>query len=194
MMAFQKIETQRCILMLEHQKNSDYPNGRNTRLIEWFDRWRKPIRNWLRNRASAPPADIDDLVQEVFVRLMRYSDNITVDNPQGYLFRVAANVASEWRDRSRIRQPHDDSWLEDLQIEERDEPENALARLWATEYVQAAVSQLRPRQREVLQLHIDEGLTYKQIAQERGLTYRIVLRDLTRAYSQLRIQLKLEDL
>ena len=86
-------------------------HSRDGRLIEWFGKWRKPIRNWLRNRASVPPGDIDDLAQEVFLRLLRYSDDITVDNPQGYLFRIAANVANEWRERSRVRKPHDDSWL-----------------------------------------------------------------------------------
>ena len=175
-------------------KESAPKEGRDGRLIEWFGKWRKPIRSWLRNRASVPPGDIDDLAQEVFLRLLRYSDDIAVDNPQGYLFRIAANVANEWRERSRIRKPHDDSWLEELQIEAGDEPENAFARSRATEYVQAAVDRLPPRQREVLLLHVNEGLTYKQIAQQRGLTYRIVLRDLTRAYSTLRMQLRLEDL
>ena len=168
--------------------------NRDGRLIEWFGKWRKPIRSWLRNRASVPPGDIDDLAQEVFLRLLRYSDDIAVDNPQGYLFRIAANVANEWRERSRVRRPHDDSWLDELQIESGDEPENAFAKTRANEYVQAAVDRLPPRQREVLLLHVNEGLTYKQIAQQRGLTYRIVLRDLTRAYSALRMQLRLEDL
>ncbi|MFC4314931.1 RNA polymerase sigma factor [Steroidobacter flavus] len=168
--------------------------NRDGRLIEWFGKWRKPIRSWLRNRASVPPGDIDDLAQEVFLRLLRYSDDVAVDNPQGYLFRIAANVANEWRERSRVRKPHDDSWLDELQIEARDEPENAFARTRADEYVQRAVDRLPPRQREVLLLHVNEGLTYKQIAQQRGLTYRIVLRDLTRAYSTLRMQLRLEDL
>lgn len=168
--------------------------SRDGRLIEWFGKWRKPIRSWLRNRASVPPGDIDDLAQEVFLRLLRYSDHIAVDNPQGYLFRIAANVANEWRERSRVRKPHDDSWLEELQIESGEEPENAFARTRSNEYVQAAVDRLPPRQREVLLLHVNEGLTYKQIAQQRGLTYRIVLRDLTRAYSTLRMQLRLEDL
>lgn len=167
---------------------------RDGRLIEWFGKWRKPIRSWLRNRASVPPGDIDDLAQEVFLRLLRYSDDVAVDNPQGYLFRIAANVANEWRERSRVRRPHDDSWLEELQIEAGEEPENTFARTRANEYVQAAVDRLPPRQREVLLLHVNEGLTYKQIAQLRGLTYRIVLRDLTRAYSTLRMQLRLEDL
>lgn len=179
----------------EGSAGDDRPReGRDGRLIEWFGKWRKPIRSWLRNRASVPPGDIDDLAQEVFLRLLRYSDDIAVDNPQGYLFRIAANVANEWRERSRVRKPHDDSWLEELQIESGEEPENAFARTRANEYVQAAVDRLPPRQREVLLLHVNEGLTYKQIAQQRGLTYRIVLRDLTRAYSTLRMQLRLEDL
>ena len=169
-------------------------DGRDGRLIEWFGKWRKPIRSWLRNRASVPAGDIDDLAQEVFLRLLRYSDDVAVDNPQGYLFRIAANVANEWRERSRVRKPHDDSWLEELQIESLDEPENVFARTRSAEHVQAAVDRLPPRQREVLLLHVNEGLTYKQIAQQQGLTYRIVLRDLTRAYSTLRMQLRLEDL
>jgi RNA polymerase sigma factor (sigma-70 family) len=167
---------------------------RDKRLAKWFGQWRKPIRSWLRNRASVPPGDIDDLAQEVFLRLLRYSDDVAVDNPQGYLFRIAANVANEWRDRARVRKPHDDSWLHELQIDASEEPENAFARARANEYVQVAVDRLSPRQREVLLLHVNEGLTYKQIAQERGLTYRIVLRDLTTAYSTLRMTLRLEDL
>lgn len=168
--------------------------SRDGRLVEWFGRWRRPIRSWLRNCGSVPTADIDDLAQEVFLRLLRYSDDVAIENPQGYLFRIAVNVASEWRERSRVRNPHDDSWLEELQIESGEEPENALAKTRTSEYVQAAVDRLPPRQREVLLLHVNEGLTYKQIAELRGLTYRIVLRDLTRAYSALRMQLRLEDL
>jgi RNA polymerase sigma-70 factor (ECF subfamily) len=167
---------------------------RNHRLVVWFKRWRKPIRQWLSHRSSVPTADLDDLAQEVFLRLLRYSDDVAIDNPQGYLFRIAANVANEWQERARHRKPHDDSWLEDLQIEFNDEPENAIAREVAREYMQEAVNKLPRRQREVLLLHVNEGLTYKQIAERQGLTYRVILRDLTRAYSQLRLQLKQDDL
>ena len=167
---------------------------RNHRLVAWFKRWRKPIRQWLSHRSSVPTADLDDLAQEVFLRLLRYSDDVAIDNPQGYLFRIAANVANEWQERARHRKPHDDSWLEDLQVEFNDEPENAIAREVAREYMQEAVNKLPRRQREVLLLHVNEGLTYKQIAERQGLTYRVILRDLTRAYSQLRMQLKQDDL
>ena len=167
---------------------------RNHRLVAWFKRWRKPIRQWLSHRSSVPTADLDDLAQEVFLRLLRYSDDVAIDNPQGYLFRIAANVANEWQERSRLRRPHDDSWLEDLQVEFNDEPENTIAREVANKHMQEAVNKLPRRQREVLLLHVNEGLTYKQIAERQGLTYRVILRDLTRAYSQLRMQLKQDDL
>lgn len=167
---------------------------RNNRLTSWFKRWRKPIRQWLSRRSTVPAADLDDLAQEVFLRLLRYSDDIAIENPQGYLFRIAANVANEWQERSRQRQPHDNSWLEDLQVDFGDEPENAMARETARKYLQAAVDSLPRRQRKVLLLHVNEGLTYKQIAEREGLTYRVVLRDLTRAYSRLRTELNADDL
>ena len=168
--------------------------GRNGRLVSWFNQWRSPIRRWLATRSSVPNADLDDLAQEVFLRLLRYSDDVVVENPQSYLFRIATNVANEWRDRARHKSPHEETWLESLQIEPGAEPENTVARTLVQEQVHAAVQRLPQRQREVLLLHVNEGLTYKQIADQQGLTYRVVLRDLTRAYSQLRLELDVDDL
>lgn len=168
--------------------------SRNQRLASWFNQWRTPIRCWLASRSSVPTADLDDLAQEVFLRLLRYSDDVVVENPQSYLFRIATNVANEWRERSRYRHPHDESWLDDLQIDAGSEPENTIARTLIQKQVHAAVAKLPPRQQEVLFLHVNEGLTYMQIAQQKQLTYRVVLRDLTRAYSRLRQELDLGDL
>lgn len=140
-----------------------------------------------------PASDVDDLAQEVFLRLLRYGD-ATVDNPQGYLFRIAANVANEWRERARHRQPHEEAWLYELPMEAQHEPENVAARSSVRAHIAAAVQTLTPRQRQVLWLHVNEGLTYKQIAERLSITYRVVLRDLTRAYSRLRMRLSPEHL
>lgn len=165
------------------------PSDRDGRLIVWFEQWKKPLRSWMRNRGSVPLGDVEDLVQDVFKRVMRYSDDIAVDNPQGYLFRIAANVANEWRERARVRCPHEDTWLESLEISLEDQPENIHEREQFVKTVQAACDRLPPRQRMILLLHVNDGLTYKDIAARHRLTYRIVLRDLTRAYAQLRFEL-----
>jgi len=173
---------------------ADVMEDRNGRITLWFGRWRKPIRSWFSSRASVPRAEVDDLAQEVFLRLLRYSDDVAVENPQGYLFRIAANVANEWRDRSRVRQPHNRSWLDELQVDPAEQPDNTVFQNRVSKHLQSAVDKLPKRQRDVLLLHVNEGLTYKQIADRLGVTYRIVLRDLTRAYAALRMQLKAEDL
>jgi RNA polymerase sigma-70 factor (ECF subfamily) len=165
-----------------------------SRFAQWFRDWRKPVRHWLSRRASVPAAELDDLAQEVFLRLLRYSGKTAVENPLGYLLRIAGNVASEWRERARVSKPHDQEWLEDLLIEPDQEPENSVSQARSDANVQAAVDKLPARQREVLLLRVNEGLTYKQIAVRLELSPRIVLRDLSRAYSQLRAQLDREDL
>jgi len=156
-------------------------------LTKWFMELRNPIRRWLATRSSVPTADLDDLAQEVFLRLLRYSDDVVVENPHRYLFRIAANVANEWRERSRNRLPHEESWLKDLE----EDPDRDLFRLLereetATE-LYAAIEQLPERQQYVLLEHALGELTYQQIADKMGLTHRTVLRDLTRAYAGIRL-------
>jgi RNA polymerase sigma-70 factor (ECF subfamily) len=166
----------------------------NNRFAQWFKDWRKPVRHWLSRRAAVPAAELDDLAQEVFLRLLRYSEKTAVENPLGYLLRIAGNVASEWRERARVSKPHGQEWLDDLLIEPDQEPENSLCQARTDENVKAAVEKLPFRQRQVLLLRVNEGLTYKQIAERLKLSPRVVLRDLSRAYSQLRTRLDPEDL
>jgi RNA polymerase sigma factor (sigma-70 family) len=179
----------------QRKHSADKPDDNvNNRFADWFREWRKPVRHWLSRRASVPAAELDDLAQEVFLRLLRYSEKTAVENPLGYLLRIAGNVASEWRERARVSKPHDQQWLEDLLIEPDKEPENSVCQARTDETVQAAVDQLPYRQKQVLLLRVNEGLTYKEIAERLELSPRVVLRDLSRAYSQLRMRLDPDDL
>src|SRR3954447_19342316 len=81
------------------------------RLTDWFHQWRTPLRRFLAGRAGVRAADVEDVAQEVFLRLMRYEKAELVDHPQAYLYKVAANVATEWSIRARNRLPHDQKWL-----------------------------------------------------------------------------------
>ncbi len=168
--------------------------SRNERLTQWFESWRGAMKRWLSSRSSMQSADLDDVAQEVFLRLLRYSDDAVVEYPQSYLFRIATNVVNEWRERARNSLPHDDVWLSDLQIEPDAEPESTVEHDLVNEHVRKAVNRLPPRQRQVLLLHIREDLTYKQIAAKLKLTPRVVRRDIARAYAELRSDLGSPDL
>jgi RNA polymerase sigma factor (sigma-70 family) len=155
-----------------------------------YRRWRKPIRKWLSHRSTISRADLDDISHEVFLRLLRYGNSEMINCPQGYLFQIANNVANEWIKRSCRRQPHKDEWLDDLTEDDARQPEFTAERESEDRAVGAAVNELPNRAGVILLMHVNDGKTYKQIAAELGVTYRTVLRDLTNAYSQLRVGLK----
>lgn len=162
--------------------------GSDERLVEWS----ATIRRWIGGNASVPTSETDDLIQEVFLKLLCYSTAVAVANPKGYVFRVAMNVINDWRERRKPRMPHSDIWLKRLPVADNEEPENAFSRGQGNQRIRAAVDSLPSRQREMLLLHVVEGLTYHRIAESRGLPHRIVRRELTRAYETLRTRLMLD--
>ena len=52
----------------------------NRRLIDWFSQWRSPLRKFLIRRNARSRADVDDISQEVFLRLLRYNQAELVHN------------------------------------------------------------------------------------------------------------------
>jgi RNA polymerase sigma factor (sigma-70 family) len=164
------------------------------RLTHWFRNWFKSIGGWIEANPSIPSGEIDDLTQEVFLRLVLYCEDVSVANPHAYLRRVTSNVINDWHQRRSSHARHDDVWLKRLKADSRYEPQNSFASAQTRQRVLAALAQLRPRQRELLVLHVYEGLTYKQIAEARGLSHRIIVRDLARAYATLRHQFLRKEL
>jgi RNA polymerase sigma factor (sigma-70 family) len=158
------------------------------RIGGWFQRWQKPIRRFLRaRRGRVSDHDLDDIAQEVFLRLLRYDNAELVANPQGYLFTIAANVATEWSERACHRSPHSSDWLEELVFD--DPAEAAAAREWTERRLLLVLSNLPARAQEILRLHFDEELTHAQIAARLGISRRIVKRDLIASYLRLRTEL-----
>ena len=157
------------------------------RLTDWFRQWGAPLRKFLKGKRAVPAADLDDVAQEVFLRLLRYERTELVENPQAYLYKMASNVAAEWSIRSRQAKPHDSHWLTDLSS--GDDLERNLSRGQVEEEVRRAIETLAPRQKRMLKLHHFEGLGYGEIAQRLSATPRSVKRVLTKSYDKLRHKL-----
>jgi RNA polymerase sigma factor (sigma-70 family) len=157
------------------------------RLTDWFHQWRMPLRRFLAGRAGVRAADVEDVAQEVFLRLMRYEKSELVDHPQAYLYKVAANVATEWSIRARNRLPHDQKWLACLI--EREQPETQLERSQLEDEIERALNTLTPYQREVLKLYFVEQKAYTEIAAQLGESVRSVTRQFRKSYDKLRREL-----
>lgn len=157
------------------------------RLTDWFRQWRAPLRKFLKGRSAVPVGELDDVAQEVFLRLMRYDRTELIEQPQAYLYKMASNVAAEWSIRSRHIRPHDSRWLGALVAEE--EPSRTFANNAAEREVRRAIETLGARQKLMLKLHFFEGLGHVQIADRLGTTQRSVKRTLMKSYDKLRYEL-----
>ena len=157
-------------------------------LSEWFRRWRSPLRRFLVAKGASRVADLDDISQEVFLRLLRYDSAEVVEHPQAYLQRIASNVAAEWAARGSHRLEHDPRWLDALVAD--GSLEDQLDQGVVQRELKNALLTLSPRERSVLRLHFEEGLSYSEIAAHLGLTLRIVRRDFESSFRKLRGELK----
>jgi RNA polymerase sigma-70 factor (ECF subfamily) len=157
------------------------------RLSDWFLQWRSPLRQFLRARGAVPNADVEDVAQEVFLRLMRYNRTELIEHPQAYLYKVASNVANEWSSRARLSRPHESSWLAELSATQQPDQDAAVEEI--QKEVKRAVELLKPRHREILRLYYSEGLGHSEIAERLGITKRSVKRALIKSYGSLRQEL-----
>lgn len=162
------------------------PQG-NRRLSDWFRQWRSPLRKFLAARGAVGAADLDDVAQEVFLRLMRYERADLIEHPQAYLFKMATNVVAERSLRMRHSRPHESRWLDGLLADDR--PEDNVARGAAQREIERALNTLTARQREVLKLQFSEGLSHAAIADRLGTTPRSIKRIVIKSYQKLRHEL-----
>jgi len=155
---------------------------------EVYRKWFKPVRSWVRKH-NVPPIWIDDIAQEVFLKLLRYNPDMeTETNLAGYVFRTASNVVNEWMERSFLKKPHDSADSDEVgeMMGSSGPAEEILEQRQVIQQIELAMSKIEGRRLLILMLHVYDDMTYKDIAKELGLTYRIVLRELVKAYDQLR--------
>lgn len=72
--------------------------------------------------------------------------------------------------------------------------DDLISQTLAARHIRESVEQLPSHQRQVLLLHVNNGLTYWEIAARLGMDEEVVLRDLAHAYSQLRLELSANEL
>jgi len=166
---------------------TDHDSG--LRLVEWFRQWRLPLRRFLIGRGMVPASDLDDVAQEVFLRLMRYGRTELIEHPQAYLYRMASNVAAEWAIRGRHARALEPEWVSWLATEEGTNPAQEADQLELQDEIERALRALTLQQREVLKLQFYASLNRRQIAERTGLSERSVKRTLARGYARLRQEL-----
>jgi RNA polymerase sigma-70 factor (ECF subfamily) len=133
--------------------------------------------------------DIDDLVQEVFTRLLRVRDTEMVRDPLAYLFGIAANVAREFLQRRYQDNVLFDSEAADRAPADVENPmDGGLAeRLELGDQLNRALIKLPPTHRLVILLVKRDGLSYGEAARATGLSVHTIEKYLVEARALLRL-------
>jgi RNA polymerase sigma factor (sigma-70 family) len=160
----------------------------NRRISEVIQRERRRLLNFIRKRVG-DEGDAEDILQDVFYELIEaYRLMQPVEQVGAWLYRVARNRII---DRFRKRKPEarsemtlranqganqpDALLLEDLLPSPDAGPDAVYARSVLLEELDAALEDLPEKQRAVFVAHEIEGRSFKQLADETGLSVNTLL-------------------
>ena len=131
------------------------------------------------------PAEAEDALQEMWLRVDRLGDQ-AVDQPGSFLFRMAANLATDLRIAASRRGARDTGWL-DVQpgSAEFADPERITLARDELMQVEAAIAAMPERMRAALTMFRVEEQSQRTIAVELGISVSGVEKLLRRAYAQL---------
>jgi RNA polymerase sigma factor (sigma-70 family) len=133
-----------------------------------------------------PPAEVDDLVQEVFLRMQVHGGGARIEHMEGYLFSVAASVLTDRARRWAVRHGSAHTALEETHHPTEDlTPERVLLDREALNLVVDAIVDLPARTREVFVLHRFEEMSCSAIAVRLGITVSGVEKHIMKALRHL---------
>ncbi len=131
----------------------------------FYDRTARVLWAYL-SRVTGDPHAADDLLQEAYYRFFRSGARLDGEAHQRhYLFRIATNLVN---DGHRRRRPHAEPLDEDTAAAIPADGNHA-ERIGRRCDLHAAMSNLKPRERELLWLAYAEGSTHQEIAGVLGL-------------------------
>jgi len=143
------------------------------------------LRHFLMKRA--PAGEVDDLVQEVMLRIHQRRDAQQIQNVQGYMFQVASSVLHDNRRRGVVRMRSAHCELTDmLHPVEEISPERVLQAKQDVRRVFAELETMPVRTRHILMLVRFEGMSYAVVAERLGISVSAVEKHIMRAMRRLK--------
>lgn len=141
-------------------------------LHDLFRQHAHEVSAFVRGRWPREP-DVNDIVQETFLRLSQYPEPQTIQNPRAFLFQTAANLTV---DRHRRRETRERFDAPDADIEHVADQGLSPEHYWQThqqlEKFAAWLDELPEIRRHAFVLYRIEGCSHAEIAKRLGISVR----------------------
>ena len=171
--------------MDEELRNHWLMAEQDQRISEAANREYARLRNFIRSRVP-DPGDAEDILQDVFYELVEaYRMIKPVEQVTAWLFRVARNrITDLFRRKNReaertapaaLAEDSDALSLGDLLPSPHAGPEAAYARSVLLEELEEALDELPEQQREVFIAHELMGFSFKELAEQSGVSVNTLL-------------------
>ena len=149
-----------------------------SKYASWFSEHVYPhetlLRSWLERRFPTD-CDIDDVIQEAYVRILKARERKDLESPKAYLFTTARNLAI---DSIRYVKAKGNQTLAELDadsvIDQTAGPQEALSHDQEMDILMKAIETLPDRCREIFTLRKIHNMSQSQIARKLGISVNTV--------------------
>jgi RNA polymerase sigma-70 factor (ECF subfamily) len=159
-------------------------NPQPSLVVRLFAEHRDALLAFLRRRVRGR-ADVQDLAQEVYLRMLRVRDLAAIRDPVPYLYKVANNLVKEQAVLDRRRASGIGIGIDELATREQLETLPAFdGELDAAQRVARlhnVLRHLRPRWQAAVELRFTHGLSYREIAIRLGVSPQMARKYVERA-------------
>lgn len=169
------------------------------RISEAVERERSRLRNFIRSRVP-DGEEVEDILQDVFAELVEtYRLMKPVEQVGAWLFRVARNRITDLFRRKRPERMGDQAaesddedtlFLRDRSPSPGPSPSDALARTLLTNEIERAIGGLPEEQRFIFVAHELDGVSFKELSAQTGLSVNTLLSRKHYAVAKLRQKLQ----
>ena len=140
--------------------------------------------NYISNMDAA-----EDIVQDVFVRVLTKGEDIEIDNIKGYLWISVKNSSLNYLRQTNKRKPIEE---QDFSLAVVDD--NQLSDTNINNKIKVAMAQLPEQCKRVFELCAMEGEKYSVAAETMGISINTVKTQMKKAYRILRVELRKEHI
>jgi RNA polymerase sigma factor (sigma-70 family) len=129
--------------------------------------------------------EVQDLVHDTFVRLLRQQRHVELDMVRGYVFQTANSVLVDWLRRTSTRNEAQAISAGPETPDDLNAPERILAGREQLAEVANVLMELPPRTRAIFLMRRLDGMKYEEIAERLGLSLSSVEKLMRRALMHL---------
>lgn len=165
--------------------DADY-KARQAQVAQLVKEHDRALRRYLRVQLAVE-ADRDDLIQEVYFRVVRQTDlSKFEENTRAYLFKTATNLLRDRARRRAVRRSDSEREVEDFDLVDTVTPERQVQNRQSLSLVEEVLNELAPACKQAFLLSRFSNKNYTEIGRELGVSASMVEKHVAKAMHAIR--------